>query len=116
MPASDEPVFDVEFDNYHERHDSWSETADAILRLMNDQRFCVLATQGQGQPYTSLIAFAHTEDLTRVYFCTSEASRKFRLLKACDRAALMIDSRCHHPEKFMDVEALTITGRTRHIQ
>jgi len=115
MHASDNPVFDVEFIKNNKSHDSWSETADAILRLVNDQPFCVLATQGQGQPYTSLIAFAYTEDLKRLYFCTPEASRKFRLLKACNRASLLIDSRCQHPEHIMEVEALTITGRTRHL-
>jgi hypothetical protein len=37
--------------------------------------------------------------------------RLYRLLTECDRVALLIDNRCGHPDRMMEVEAITATGR-----
>jgi nitroimidazol reductase NimA-like FMN-containing flavoprotein (pyridoxamine 5'-phosphate oxidase superfamily) len=84
---------------------------ERIRRLTTTQPFAVLCTQGEGQPYASLIAFAVTDDLSAAVFSTPVATRKYRLLSQCDRVALMIDSRAEHPDNMMEVEALTATGR-----
>jgi nitroimidazol reductase NimA-like FMN-containing flavoprotein (pyridoxamine 5'-phosphate oxidase superfamily) len=84
---------------------------DRIRRLTSTQPFAVLCTQGDGQPYGSLIAFAVTDDLSAAIFSTPVATRKYRLLTQCDRVALLIDSRAEHPDNMMEVEALTATGR-----
>jgi len=47
-----------------------------IRRLVDSQPFAVLCTQGQGQPYGSLVAYAPTEDLANAVFATSKATRK----------------------------------------
>lgn len=42
--------------------------SQALLDIRNtfrSQRFAVLATHAEGQPYTSLVAFAVTDDLRR---------------------------------------------------
>jgi len=62
----------------------------SIRRLLESQPYAVLCTQGHGQPYGSLIAFAATGDLTHVVFATPKATRKFRLLSECDHAALVV--------------------------
>jgi len=84
---------------------------DRIRRLTTTQPFAVLCTQGDEQPYGSLIAFAVTDDLSAVLFSTPVATRKYRLLVQCDRVAVLIDSRAEHPDNMMEVEALTATGR-----
>lgn len=84
---------------------------DRIRRLTTTQPFGVLCTQGDEQPYGSLIAFAVTDDLSAALFSTPVATRKYRLLCQCDRVALLIDSRAEHPDNMMEVEALTATGR-----
>lgn len=84
---------------------------DRIRRLAGTQPFAVLCTQGDEQPYGSLIAFAVTDDLSAALFSTPVATRKYRLLSQCDRVALLIDSRAEHPDNMMEVEALTATGR-----
>ena len=116
MTTIDETLFDLEFGRRDPGKTCSGGVEQDIKRLVEDQPFCVLCTQGQTQPYGSLIAFAATEDLRHFYFATSVATRKFRLLTECDRAALLIDSRCRHPGHLMKVEALTVTGRTRHLQ
>lgn len=86
-----------------------------IRRLVEDRPFGVLSTQAQGQPYASLIAFAFTSDLSAFYFSTPRATRKFRLLSQCDRVALLVDDRCLHPDRFMEVQGVTITGKARQL-
>ena len=82
-----------------------------IKRLVAGQPFAVLCTQGQGQPYGSLVAFAVTPDLSHAVFVTPKATRKYRLLSECDHVALVIDNRPDFPDALMDVEAVTATGR-----
>lgn len=89
---------------------------ETLRQLLESQRFCVLCTRGDRQPYASLIAFAFTPDLKKIYFSTPTSTRKYRLLEACDRIALLIDSRCSHTGDFSRVEAVTVTGRARQIQ
>ncbi|MHC4306868.1 MAG: pyridoxamine 5'-phosphate oxidase family protein [Planctomycetota bacterium] len=82
-----------------------------IRRLVTGQQYGVLCTQGQGQPYGSLVAFAFTEDLREAVFATPITTRKYRLLKECDHVALVVDDRPDHLPNMMQVEAITVTGR-----
>jgi nitroimidazol reductase NimA-like FMN-containing flavoprotein (pyridoxamine 5'-phosphate oxidase superfamily) len=102
-------------------HGTWDESrasaasqaaVDArIRRLVQSQPFAVLCTQGQGQPYGSLVAYAMTDNLAHAVFATPKATRKFRLLSECDHVALVIDNRPDFPDQLMAVEAVTATGR-----
>lgn len=84
---------------------------ERIGRLLDEQPFAVLCTQGGGQPYGSLVGYAVSADLQAVAFATPRATRKFRLLRECDRVALVVDSRAKFPNETMKVEAITATGR-----
>lgn len=84
---------------------------EQIRRLLAEQPYAVLSTQGGGQPYASLVAFAVSPDLDAAVFATPRSTRKFRLLSECDRVALLVDDRCKHPRAIMEVEGLTATGR-----
>ena len=93
-------------------NESSTESLDLrIRRLVESQPYAVLCTQGQGQPYGSLVAFAMTQDLKHAVFATPKATRKFRLLSQCDQVALVIDNRPEFPDQLMDVEGVTATGR-----
>jgi heme iron utilization protein len=81
-----------------------------IRRLVDGQLYGVLCTQGQGQPYGSLVAFAVTPDLDSAVFATQRATRKYRLLSECAHVALVVDNRSGLPGRLMDVEAVTATG------
>jgi uncharacterized protein YhbP (UPF0306 family) len=84
---------------------------ERIRALIHEQPFAVLCTQGEIQPYGSVIAYAFSDDLDAMAFSTPVATRKYRLLSQCDNVALVIDSRCQHLDNMMEVEALTATGR-----
>ena len=74
------------------------------------QRFCVLATQGPGQPYGSLVAFAETDDLKQLVFATSRDTRKFSNLVSEPKVALVIDSRSNDDSDFRNAMAITALG------
>ena len=86
-----------------------------IRRLLDGQLYGVLCTQGQGQPYGSLVAYAMTPDLASAVFATQKATRKYRLLSECAHVALVVDNRSALPGELMDVEAVTATGRAHEV-
>jgi nitroimidazol reductase NimA-like FMN-containing flavoprotein (pyridoxamine 5'-phosphate oxidase superfamily) len=88
-----------------------AQPAEVIRRLLHDQPYAVLCTQGQSQPYGSLIAFAITEDLRTLVFATPVETRKYRFLLECDRVAVVVDSRSTTTHDVMGIEAVTAVGR-----
>lgn len=94
--------------------------AARIGRLLASERYAVLATQGEGQPYGSLVAFAASEDLSSIVFSTPVTTRKFRLLEGCDRVAVVVDSRSAHASTsasdLMAFEAVTATGKAVRVE
>jgi uncharacterized protein YhbP (UPF0306 family) len=86
-----------------------------IRRLVDSQLFGVLCTQGQGQPYGSLVAYAMPPELDSAVFATQKATRKYRLLAECAHVALVVDNRSAHPGQLMDVEAVTATGHAHEL-
>jgi nitroimidazol reductase NimA-like FMN-containing flavoprotein (pyridoxamine 5'-phosphate oxidase superfamily) len=113
MPQPDEPLFDM--DAPATPVDEDPPLTDRIDRLVRGQPYGVLCTQGEGQPYGSLVAFAFTDDLRHAVFATPTATRKYRLLTQCDHVALVIDNRPDRSGELMEIEALTVTGRAREI-
>ena len=80
------------------------------LRRLLRERLAVLSTHDEGQPYASLVAFAATEDLTRIVFATSRPTRKYANLSADARVALLVDSRRNEESDFHRAEAVTVIG------
>ncbi len=89
---------------------------ERIRDLVRGEPYAILSTQGDGQPYASIVAFAMTDDFRSAVFATPMATRKYRLLTACDRVALLVDNRCKHPDNMMRIEAITATGRAIRVE
>jgi nitroimidazol reductase NimA-like FMN-containing flavoprotein (pyridoxamine 5'-phosphate oxidase superfamily) len=87
-----------------------------IRGLVTEQPVAVLCTQGEGQPYGSLVFFSSSNDLRFLVFATPRATRKYRLLTECDHVAIVLDSRIKLPEDMMKVEAVTVTGRAAEVE
>jgi len=81
-----------------------------VRRLLDGQLLAVLGTHHAGAPYTSLVAFAATEDLRSLLFATSRATRKWANLTDDARASMLIDSRTNRAEDFADAAAVTVLG------
>jgi nitroimidazol reductase NimA-like FMN-containing flavoprotein (pyridoxamine 5'-phosphate oxidase superfamily) len=112
----DEPVLGPELDSPLAQEPARRPVAESIHALLSGERYAVLCTQGEGQPYGSVVAFAFGPDLKSFVFATPRATRKFRLLSGCDRVALVVDNRGKFPGQLMQVEAVTITGRAKQLE
>ena len=116
MSVEDEPLFPWNGPLEPSTPETDPRLAERIRRLVTEQPFGVLCTQGQGQPYGSLVAFAFSDDLSYAVFATPVATRKYRLLSECDHIALVVDNRPQYPDDMMKVEAVTATGRTTEVE
>lgn len=83
----------------------------SIRRLLTGEPYAVLCTQGERQPYGSIVAYAFDDALASATFATPITTRKFRLLVDCPQIALVIDNRGRFPDDMMRVESVTATGR-----
>ncbi|MDJ0805840.1 MAG: pyridoxamine 5'-phosphate oxidase family protein [Gammaproteobacteria bacterium] len=83
-----------------------------IQKLMTEQPYGVLCTQGGGLPYGSVIAFTVNTHLNAALFTTPINTHKYRLLTECDQVALVIDNRAYgSTREDLGFDALTATGR-----
>lgn len=89
---------------------SLSEQKAFLRDLFESQRLAVLATSGEGHPYTSLMAFAATEDLKTLLFATTRSTRKFANLTADPRASALVDDRSNSESDFQKAVAVTARG------
>lgn len=81
-----------------------------LSELFSSQPLAVLATQGDGQPYTSLVAFAATEDLRHILFATTRSTRKYANLSGESRVSMLVDNRSNKDSDFHKAIAVTATG------
>lgn len=94
---------------------SVSQLRKTLKDLFASQRLGVLATYGEGQPYSSLVAFAATNDLKYLVFATTRATRKYANLSAESRVAILIDNRSNQDSDFHSATAVTALGKAEEI-
>ena len=86
----------------------------SVLKRLNtidkEQLHAVLATESEGQPYTSLIAFALSTDKKGILFITPKKTRKYKNILKNNRVSLLIDTRSNTGKDYMKAEAITILG------
>ena len=86
------------------------EIPEKIRHLLERQKLAALSTQRNGQPYTSLMAFAHTADLKEFVVATGKTTRKHQnILQEC-RVSLLVDNRSNREDDFHSAMALTVLG------
>ena len=87
-----------------------AELSGLIKRVFTSQRFAVLATQFEGQPYSNLVAFAEADDLASLLFVTSRNTRKYSNILASKKVAILVDSRTNQASDFSRAIAITALG------
>lgn len=96
-----------------------SETSH-LIRLLRDlfksQKLAVLATQKDGQPYTSLVAFVATGDLKYLLFATNRGTRKYANIAGDSRLAMLVDNRSNQETDFHNAVAVTATGKAEELK
>ena len=89
---------------------------DRLRTLNRKQRHAVLATDAQGHPYTSLVAYALTADGKGVLFATPKSTRKYKNILANNRVSLLIDTRSNTDKGYMQSESLTMIGKAHPVR
>jgi heme iron utilization protein len=83
---------------------------ERLIALDKDQLHAVLATESDGQPYTSMIAYAITPDNKGIVFATPRKTQKYKNVLNNDRVSILIDTRSNTEKDYMSAESLTILG------
>jgi nitroimidazol reductase NimA-like FMN-containing flavoprotein (pyridoxamine 5'-phosphate oxidase superfamily) len=86
------------------------EVKHLIQQLVKQQRFAVIATETNRQPYTNLVAFAATSDLRVLVFATRRDTKKYLNLNENNRIAVLIDNRENTPADLSDARTVTALG------
>ena len=86
------------------------ESSGLIKKVFTSQRFAVLATQSERQPYSSLIAFAEADNLRSLIFVTSRDTRKYSNTQANRKVAVLVDSRTNQVSDLQNAVAITAIG------
>jgi len=86
------------------------ELSELIKGLLASQRFAVIATQSQGQPYSNLIAFAEADNLRSLLFVTGRDTKKYSNTIASNRVAVLVDSRTNQESDLNTAMAITALG------
>jgi nitroimidazol reductase NimA-like FMN-containing flavoprotein (pyridoxamine 5'-phosphate oxidase superfamily) len=88
-----------------------SDLLKELQELLASQKLAVLSTEEQGQPYSNLIAFTASEDLTFLLFATARSTRKYNNLRNEPRIAILIDNRRNDVIDFSEAKAVTLLGK-----
>jgi len=86
------------------------ETSELVRNLLASQRFAVLATESEGQPYSNLVAFAEADNLRSLLFVTGRDTKKYSNTIASKRVAVLVDNRTNHPSDLDKAVAVTALG------
>jgi nitroimidazol reductase NimA-like FMN-containing flavoprotein (pyridoxamine 5'-phosphate oxidase superfamily) len=81
-----------------------------LLALLMAEKFGVLSTCGERQPYASLVAFAATKDLSHIVFVTPRPTKKYANLAANAKVALLVDNRSNRVSDLKRAMGATAVG------
>ena len=87
--------------------ENFEELSNLIKKVLASQRFAVLATQSEGQPYLNLIAFAVADNLGSLLFVTSRDTRKYSNTLVSKKVAVLIDNRTNQTLDLNNAVAIT---------
>jgi heme iron utilization protein len=88
---------------------------EIALQLLRGERLGVLGTNHLGHAYTSLVAFVATDDVRRLYFATTRATRKYNNLAKDQQVAFLVDNRSRQQTVLYEAAALSAYGQAAEV-
>ena len=88
---------------------------ESIESVLKTRGFAVLATEGDGQPHTSLIAITPFGNFRQLIFATYRNTRKYRNLAHNSKVAVLIEGEYVNMKGLKENVVLTIIGNTEEI-
>ena len=92
-----------------------SKLKEYIEAVLKTSSFAVLATEGNGQPHTSLIAITPFENFRQIIFATYRNTLKYRNLSDNNKVAVLIEGGYFIMKGLKESVVLTIIGHTEEI-
>lgn len=89
---------------------------ERLSALDKIQLYAVLATDMEGQPYASLIAYKHDPNKNGIIFVTPRSTRKYKNILCNSRVSLLIDTRTNTKKDYMGAESIMIIGDARSVR
>ena len=86
------------------------QSEDLLRKVIGTQYFAVLNSLGGSLPYSNLVSFAVTEDLSSLVFVTNRNTRKYRNIRENPNVSLLIDNRNNRPSDIKQAVAITVIG------
>jgi nitroimidazol reductase NimA-like FMN-containing flavoprotein (pyridoxamine 5'-phosphate oxidase superfamily) len=83
---------------------------NTIRDVTSEELFGILATSVNDVPYTTLIAFALEDDLSKLFFATSRDTKKFKQLKINGKISFHINNSRNSPKDIGNAVSITISG------
>lgn len=87
-----------------------------LKELLKSQKLGVLATEKKKNPYTSLLAFACTDDMKHIVFATPKTTRKFSNILANSKVSFFIDNRSNKAIDFRKAIGVSVIGTVRQLR
>ena len=91
------------------------ESHGLLKEIVKTQRFAVLSTLSNHQPYSSLVAFAASDDLQHLSFATDRRTRKYSNILENNKVALLINNSNNNQTDFTEALAVTALGTASEI-
>lgn len=88
---------------------------DLLKEIVETQRFAVLSTLSNHQPYSSLVAFTVSHDFRHLSFATNRRTRKYNNILENNKVALLIDNSSNNQTDFAQALAVTALGTASEI-
>ncbi|MFW9957414.1 MAG: pyridoxamine 5'-phosphate oxidase family protein [Candidatus Odinarchaeota archaeon] len=95
--------------------ESNTEVMQRIKKVINSQSIAVLGTSKNDEPYSCLVAYAVTDDVSHFIFATMRQRLKYRNLSVNPRVSLIIDDRSEKSSDFNETTSITILGTAKDI-
>ena len=92
------------------------DASNKIRGLFDSQIQAVLATSEDGQPHTSLMVFAASADLKKLFFATYRNTHKYGIMSSNPKAAMLMDNRSGHAADHHRSIAVTAKGRVQEVE
>ena len=91
------------------------EVFDKLKKLIESQKYGVLATNKDKTPYTNIIAYSSSEGLGNIYFATKKETTKFLNLLNNPCVSLLIDDRKNLTSDLKNAKAVSAEAEVKKI-
>ena len=92
-----------------------NEVMQRIKKVITSQSIAVLGTSKNDEPYSCLVAYAATDDISHFIFATMRQRLKYRNLTYNPRVTLIIDDRNEKSSDFNETTSITVLGTAHDI-